>query len=259
MGARMMSRAGIQYVALQVLVAVAMMPAQALADQQRASVPTPLRGLVKSVHQASLTSDINTPISEIGFREGQRFQRGDRLVVFDCNRQRHELAALAAQVREMEVSVESNRYLDSNGAGNRSETAVAEARLARAHAEWSALEYRLRGCEIVAPFDGVVTDLTINPHEIPQPGRPFLVIAGHEALEIEIIIPSRLIPALGDRVIRFAIDETGRIYAARVVRSGGVVDPVSQTLKVYAVFEGQVAGVLPGMSGTAELAAHENR
>ena len=242
---------------MAILAPVAEMARAAEGVDRRAAVEIgapPSRGLVKSVHQAALSSDLNTPITRIGFREGERFSKGAVLVTFDCGRQRFELAALQAQVKEMEVTVEASHYLTRNGAGNRTEADIAKARLARARAEWSALEYRLESCVIVAPFDGVVTELTINTHEIPQPSRPFLTISGYRDLEIEIIVPSRLLGMLADdAIISFVVDETRRSYGARIVRTGGAVDAVSQTMKIYGVFVDEAAGVLPGMSGTAHV------
>lgn len=216
------------------------------------SAARPLRGVVVAVRQAALSSDLLTPIMRIGFREGERFQAGALLVEFDCERQRHDLAALDAMVREAAVAVASNEHLTRNGAANNNDVAVARARHDKARAELGAMSYRLQSCRIMAPYPGVVTDLDINPHEIPTPNKPFMKIASDGELEIEIIAPSRLLDVLSsDGRIRFTIDDTRKSYRANVRRNNGVVDAVSQTLKVYAGFEEVDASVLPGMSGVA--------
>lgn len=212
----------------------------------------PLRGVVRSLHQASISSEILTPVLAVGFREGQRFREGDLLIEFDCRRPRHDLAALAAAVREAKVQVDAQEHLARGGAGNRTDLAVAEARQAKAAAEHASMRQRLEGCRVLAPYDGVVTELAVNVHETPQANRPLLTIVGDKQLEIELIVPSRVLTRLGpEQRFAFAVDETRRVYEAIILRTGGAVDPASQTVKLFAAFAEPTEAVLPGMSGTA--------
>jgi membrane fusion protein, multidrug efflux system len=236
--------------------AVAQMPTAA----QAPSNTQPLRGVVRAVHQAALSTELATPVALIGAREGQRFKAGERLIEFDCRRQKHELAALAASVREAQVVHDSNAYLQRSGASNRNDVAVAAARLEKSQAEFAALKQRLVGCLIAAPFDGVVVELGVNAHELPPANKPVMVIASDQDLEIEVIVPSRDLVRLGIGVrFDFVIDETQRSYVAHVLRAGGTVDPMSQTTKVFGVFRGPFDGVSPGMSGTAHVHMVEGR
>lgn len=251
-------RVGRRVLALGTVLGLALAPSVS-AEGLTPADPQPYRGLVKAVHQAAFTSDLATPVASIGFREGERFRQGELLVELDCTRHRHDLAALAAQAREMSVAVESNEHLVKSGAANRNDVGTARARLEKASAEMAAMEARMRQCRIVAPFDGVVTELTIHPHETPAVNQPFMTVVSHTALEIEIIVPSRLLLSLSpSRVLRFAIDETGRTYEARIRRTGGAVDPVSQTVKIYAQLTDGDTTVLPGMSGTASFAVAQS-
>jgi membrane fusion protein, multidrug efflux system len=214
--------------------------------------PQPFRGVVRAVHQASFSTELATPVAAIGAREGQRFKAGDPLLEFDCRRQHHELSALAATVREAQVTHESNAHLLRNGASNRNDVTIAQARLQKAEAEHAALKQRLTGCHVAAPFDGIVVEISVNVHELPPSGKPLMIIVSDRHLEIEVIVPSRELPRLiaGIR-FDFTVDETQRIYTAHVLRTGGAVDPVSQTAKVYATFSATFEDVVPGMSGTA--------
>lgn len=230
---------------------IASTPAPAGADD-----PLPTRGIVKAIHQASISTEIVTPILRIGFREGERFEAGATLIEFDCRRQRHELEALAATVREAKVAVEANGHLSRGGAANRSDVDVSQAKHDKATAEFKAIQQRLEGCRIIAPFAGIVTELSINAHETPPPNRPLLTIASDRNLEIEMIVPSSILATLrAGSAVAFVIDETRRTYPAQLLRTGGAVDPSSQTAKVYARFAEAPEGVLPGMSGSALFAA----
>lgn len=237
---------------------LALAAAEATLSSFAAAADETWRGVVRALHQPTLSSELAAMVARVLVREGQRFAKGDTLLEFDCQRQSHELAALAAGVREARTVVATNEYLLTKGAANRNDVEIAQARLEKASAEWAALNQRLTGCRIIAPFDGSVVELSITQHELPQPNRPLMTLTSIDQLELEIIVPSRRLSALRPGTfLSFSIDETGAIYRARVLRSGGAVDAVSQTLKIYAEFTEPTGEILPGMSGTASPAAEE--
>jgi multidrug efflux pump subunit AcrA (membrane-fusion protein) len=43
-----------------------------------------LRGVVKAVNEAAISSEVPGAILELPFREGASFKQGDRLIAFDC-------------------------------------------------------------------------------------------------------------------------------------------------------------------------------
>lgn len=237
---------------------LALAAAEVALSSSAAAADETWRGVVRALHQPTLSSELAAMVARVHVREGQRFTKGETLLEFDCRRQRHELAALAAGVREARTVVATNEYLQTKGAANRNDVEIAQARLEKASAEWAALNERLAGCRIVAPFDGSVVELSVGAHELPQPNRPLMTLTSIDQLELEIIVPSRRLAALRPgSFLSFRIDETGATYRARVLRSGGAVDAVSQTLKIYAEFTEPTGEILPGMSGTASPATED--
>ena len=79
-------------------------------------------------------------------------------------------------------------------------------------------------------------------------------IINDKDLEIEFIAPSRALPNLKPgKAFKVTLDETKHTYNAEIIRTGGRVDPVSQTIKVYGRIIGNSPDLLPGMSGSIEL------
>ncbi|MEN9709335.1 MAG: hypothetical protein RIQ68_1743, partial [Pseudomonadota bacterium] len=98
------------------------------------------------------------------------------------------------------------------------------------------------------------------PHEVIGPSTPLMRIVDRERLEIELIVSSSKLPLLQPGTpFLFHVDETGTDYPAKIVRLGAMVEPASQTVKVFGTFDGAFPGVLHGMSGTARLPAAEAR
>ncbi len=62
---------------------------------------------------------------------------------------------------------------------------VLEARIANAQAQLAAAEATLEDLQLLAPFDGVISELNVNPNEWVSPGLPVLVLADLENLQIE--------------------------------------------------------------------------
>jgi HlyD family secretion protein len=65
------------------------------------------------------------------------------------------------------------------------DVALAEARIANAEAQLAAAQENLADLELVAPFDGVISEVHINPSEWVAPGSPVLLIADLDHLRIE--------------------------------------------------------------------------
>lgn len=214
----------------------------------------PARGLVRPLHQASIATDLGLPVASIGFREAEAFRKGDVLVTFDCERLAAEQRALEAISREMKLTLDSNTYLDKKGAVGKLDVEVSRARVDKAAADSDAAAARLKQCTVVAPFDGRVTELTINEHETPSPGRSFISLVDETEFEIDLIVPSLWLKGLTPGMkFKFVLDETGRSYEAEILRIGAAIDPVSQTVKVIAGFASKDGAVVSGMSGSAEF------
>ncbi len=222
-------------------------------EELRTAPNAPVRGLVRALTQAMISTEFTAPVSKIGFKEGERFKQGDLLVEFDCRRQRAELASSEAQHREMKLIFENNKLLRQSQAVGRNELEISEARLQKAAAELESLRVRLDQCVLKAPFDGRVSELGIHELETPQPGKAYIGIIADGELEIDLIVPAGWLADVGVASrLKFSVDEIRSDHDIVVRRLGAAIDPLSQTAKIVAAFTAPAPGVMPGMSGTAE-------
>lgn len=71
---------------------------------------------------------------------------------------------------------------------------------------------------------------------------------------MELIAPSHWLTWLKPETrFKVKIEETGKVYAAKVVRLGGRVDPVSQSIKVIGRITENAPELIPGMSGPVDF------
>ncbi len=239
------------------LAAMAGVCAPALAEDVTRPVAeddVPVRGVIRALDQAALSTDLQARVTKLVFREGEAFKKGDLLIAFDCERYKAEAQSADAVYREMRFTLESNQQLEKFRAVGKNDVDISRARVDKADAEARSLKSRLQHCDVFAPYDGRVAELSVNEHEQPQLNKPYMTIVGQSRLQIEVIVPSHWLSWLKPgTALAFQIDETRRDYSARVVRLGAAVDAVSQMVKVIAVFDAAVADVLPGMSGAAQF------
>ena len=222
-------------------------------SEQAASL-VEVRGIVRAVDQAMISTDLAVRAAKINFQEGERFRAGDVIVEFDCRKQRADLAAAEAQLLEMTLTLDKFQLLAKAQAAGRNEIEIAQARAAKATAEANGLTARLDQCVLVAPYAGRVVELTLHALETPQPGHPFIGIVSDGALEIDLIVPSTWASWLKvGEPFGFLVDETKIRHEVSVKRIGAAVDAISQTIKIVAEFKSPPGTVLPGMSGTAQF------
>ncbi|MBL7164114.1 MAG: efflux RND transporter periplasmic adaptor subunit [Anaerolineales bacterium] len=91
-----------------------------------------------------------------------------------------DVALLKAQIENAYRDYEI--YKDGPDPDN---VAVLEARITNAEAQLTAAEAALADLQLLAPFDGIVSELNINPDEWVSPGIPVLIMADLSHLQVE--------------------------------------------------------------------------
>lgn len=214
-----------------------------------------IRGVVKATAQATLASQVQGRISQLPFKEGQRFKKGALLVALDCSKYEAELASAQAEHRGKKKTYENNLRLAEHDSVGTLELDISQVEADKAFAAMSAAQVNVKGCTVRAPFPGRVVKMIVNEHENVFPNDQLISLLDDSLLEIELILPSRSLAWLKvGTPFEYAVDETGLRYPAVVQDIGANVDPASQTVKVKGLFRTQPGNVLAGMSGAASFA-----
>jgi membrane fusion protein, multidrug efflux system len=211
-----------------------------------------IRGLVKPVTNATISSELSARIIKLPYHMGDSFSKGKTLVQFDCSLHNAELSAAKAELDAEQKKHENNLQLLALNAISKIEVDISETNVKKADAEKQIANVRVRRCVIKAPYEGRVIETLVNEHESVSPDQPLISILSDKKLEIELIVPSGWLTWLKKGIeFQFLIDETNRSHKAKIAQLGASVDPVSQTIRVKGIFESNFGEVLSGMSGTA--------
>ena len=211
-----------------------------------------IRGLVKPSKKAVLSSEIAGRITDIKFSAGEKFNKGDVLVKFDCALYQAELSSANAKLKAEEKRYTNNKKLLALNAISDIDVQLSKAEMEMAKADARVKNIITTHCSIRAPYSGRVIDVMVNEYESVLADQELLSILNDKELEIDLIVPSFWLARLSrNEKFTFSVDETAKEYAAKVLHIGAVVDPVSQTIRLTGKFEGAVEDVLSGMSGSA--------
>lgn len=213
-----------------------------------------VRGVIRAVDEATLSSGLGRRILELPVGESGRFKKGDLLARFDCASARASHDAAKARHRVEQLAFENVARLAKMRAAGRFEVGQAQARTGQMAAEAQSLGLSLAECEIIAPYDGEVAELRLHENETPERAQPVMRILDLSSFELDVIVPSQWLRWLKPgAAFSITVDETGASVGAELVRLGAVVDPVSQTVKAVGRLTGSTAGILPGMSGAVNF------
>lgn len=227
-------------------------------DQFQASFQEPGRArvLVTTRDHAVLSGEIAARIGEIKKRPGETFTKGERLISFDCSAYEAQHAAAAAEYRQADAQFKSQKRLFELGSLGELDLVMSQSVRDRARAELQLQEVFLKRCHIDAPYDGAVIEWLSQPYQIANPGDQLIEIAGSKHLELEVVVPSVWLRQLKiGETFDFRIEETGTSHVATITRIGANIDPVSQTVKVFASIGKTDVRLLSGMSGIASFSS----
>lgn len=210
----------------------------------------PMRGVVRAVNQASLSTDSPMRLLRLPFREGHAFRAGDIIAEFDCRRSQAERQAAAGALREAELNLEASLKLEGYKAVGKHEIEVSRARLGKAKGEYKIIEARIEDCIVRAPFAGRVSEAAIKVWEFTVAQRPFLSIVEEGNFEIEFILSSRLLASMSvGQELEYLVDEIPQTTGKAIITAiGPTVDPVSKTGKITAKVLAAPPSLAVGMS-----------
>ncbi|MFK0093488.1 efflux RND transporter periplasmic adaptor subunit [Pseudomonas sp. NPDC090592] len=214
-----------------------------------------LRVQLNASRRTVVSSELAGKIVELKVKEGDSFQKGQRLVGFDCAIHRARLGHSAAAQEAANKKLGVARKLDHLQSISVSDLSQAQAELNMARAQNGVNQVMVQHCNIDAPFSGRVAERKVQPGEYVAEGKELLALYDDSAFEVELIVPSNWMVWLKPGyAFTVHLDETGADYPAKVERLGSVIDPLSQSIKVFGRIDAQAGQLLPGMSGNARIA-----
>lgn len=221
---------------------------------------TPIEGRVDALYRMSLFAEVNGVLAIGGkeFREGTRFRRGEVILRMDDGEPRAALVAQRSQfLQSLSVALADLRvdfpeawsawmdYVESfdvteamaplpEPRDQRERLFLANRGILSSYHNIRSAEERLAKFQVVAPFDGVMTEAFVQPGGLVRAGQPMGTFVGDGAFEVKSAVHARYLPVLaaGDSVAFF--EESGiQVAVGQVNRIASNVDPATQSASVF--------------------------
>jgi RND family efflux transporter MFP subunit len=191
-------------------------------------------------------------VERVSVDVGSRVRAGDVLVALDAADIGARVASARAQRELAERTFTRVENLQRDGAASQQELDQARAGLEAARAMATEAEAQQAYALVRAPFDGVVTQRTVDPGDLALPGRPLFVVMAPGALKVVADLPAHRAGTIsvGDEV---QVRAGGSVHAARVTRVVPALGEGSRTFRVEASMVGAGVDLIPGTYARLEV------
>lgn len=178
-------------------------------------------------------------------RPGAAVKRGQVLATLDCRNASAQNKALAMQARALFTTQEaiekeatrvsgllSGGYVSPNEVERRTaESASKQAELMAAQARLSRAGLEVDDCVLKSPFDGEISDRSLDPGAFARPGSAILSIVDRSQVRVMIDVPETDFQVVAPETpAQLKILSTGRTLGGRIARRAPAADPSTRTI-----------------------------
>lgn len=221
---------------------------------QKLEAPSGIRVLLAPEAETTLVSPFAGNVRAVNLSLGQAFARGKVLVSFDCDEQNARLNMADAEFTSARESHEAKLRLQGLQQAGEVEVSLAASTVERTKAQVALYRAQMAQCVVVAPFSGRAVKVIAKPHQGVSQGQPLLEIVSDGPLKLRLNAPAKWVAWLKRGTpFEVQIDETGKVYKARVTALNGRIDAVSQSIELEAAIDQKAPDLLAGMSGVANF------
>jgi len=210
---------------------------------------------LEAVEQVAMAAQVTGRVERLLVRQGDRVERGQRLLVLDQAQARAEVARLGAEMQTNLLHYRRYELLVRQGAATPFERDDFRQRYVAAREQLAARQADLAFRELRAPIAGTVADLTVKQGDLIQAGAPFTKIIRNDRLLARLEVPAVYSAGVRPGLPLLLLDPAsgGSLGRSPVLSVDPGVDPSSQTLLVKGEFPNPRGVLRDGLRTRARL------
>jgi RND family efflux transporter MFP subunit len=242
---------------------------QSFGDQLRAAKAGLIEATVINPFQrAEIGCEVGGEIEAVNFEEGNRISKGQVVVEISTEPYEIEIRKVKSKMKSQQQLVElaqqdlrTKEDLFQLDSATRSEVDRARGQLVsatllldEARAALEKAQRDLDKCQVRAPFSGYLAERFKQPRETVRAlERLFLLVNSEKVLAIA-HVPEEFLPRFQIGAEAVFVQGSGKKYHGKIDRVGKLIDPKTNTKKVYVLIENQEKQIEVGMTGSLQLA-----
>ncbi|MCL7406455.1 efflux RND transporter periplasmic adaptor subunit [Paradonghicola geojensis] len=218
----------------------------------------PILGRTLPLQEAVISAPRSGHLIEFRFEIADQLTAGDLIARFSCEIEHAQRAAALAASRALELQYRSQQQLREFASTSALEVDIARAEWERSLAEADIHAAALAQCDIVAPFDGVISFTSVRNHEHVSAGQEIARIIDDSQKFFEFLAPVSWIQDVGiGQPVTVVFEAIEAEVEGHIERISPEVDAISQTVRMRAILE-DGANIIPvGVPGRVHRADSE--
>ena len=213
--------------------------------------------IIKSQELSALSFGVSGKVKAVEVVEAQQVKKGDLLAKLDQRTLLAKITSAKAQFKNADEEYQRALRLIKEDAISRSELQQRKSQYDVSKSQLDTAQKTLQDSVLVAPFDGVISTVSIKKHQIVQVGKPALSILGDKGFEAVINLPSHIVALAKeqktepkDTYIVLSVAPSLEI-PIKFKKASLSADASSQTYEITFTFDKvKDLNILPGMNAT---------
>lgn len=226
-------------------------------------------GSLDPTDKLEIPSEVSGRVDEVTHKPGDAVEEGEVLVKIDIQsltnqveQQRANAEATRAQLELAQAEYERTQSLVNRGVASVStldsqaaQVRQLEANLAAQERQVANAEQSLEKATITAPFDGTVSERSVDPGAYVSPGTPLMTIVDLSSLTLEGVVPVIYAPRIKvGQTGEVSVDGLGdQVFTGTVDRVSPVAKAGTRMLPIYATVENSNSALRGGMFASGVL------
>ncbi|WP_010301146.1 efflux RND transporter periplasmic adaptor subunit [Candidatus Odyssella thessalonicensis] len=212
-------------------------------------------GLLHANAEVTLRSEMAGRIKEIHFKEGEQVSKGDVLIVFEDADLRAALEGAAAELKLRQNDYERSKQLQARKIESNKKFDEAIAQFEAAKAQVDKAQAALDKATILAPFDGVIGLIDIDPGAYVQAAQDLVKIVDNSPIYADFKIPEKNLHDIGvGQLAEIKLDAfPDERFTATVEAIDSSVDSVSHSIAVRATIPNDDGKLRSGLYANVSL------
>lgn len=219
-----------------------------------------VNGSIEAIHSAVISPETNGQIKAIHIKEGQRVRKGELLVTLSSS-------ILENSIDEAKTGLDLARKLFDKQEELWSQKIGSEVQYLQAKSTKDQLETRVRILQaqldmtrIVAPFDGIVDDITQKVGELASPGMKLLDLVDLSEVYINADVAESYLPFVNNKdsvYVTFSTYPDLKIKTT-VHRIGNIINTQNRTFQVQLKIKNVDEKLKPNLMASVEMSDFES-
>jgi len=215
----------------------------------RAAEPLEVSGITEPFTDVTLGLSDAGIIHKQFFKEGESVKKGDVILELDKNLETLEVARRKAVRDQNQMVYESTQQLsESTKSVSKTDLQKAQAEYEVSEADYGIAVQQLTNRELIAPFSGTITEITLKPGAAVAPYQPLVRLVDTSRCYFVGHIEGKFAGSLqSDEAVKIQTDD-GQTVSGKISFISPTVDAASGLVRVKAIFDNADGKIRPGLA-----------